>query len=720
MRWRVPPAAFVVGSATALASCVGMAIHLPGTANPLPLAIVTAIVVGAVFGLLATVETRLVLREAPVVRQTIAGHRRAALAALGFTLFVALVLLLTRVLSGVAAAVAAHVASAGLEVLLSGVTVTIATWGRLRSRRARRWRRVAVVLSVLYAVELYFDFQHVAAATTIYLFGYLFELAVVVLLVTAREFDPDFGPTVMALAIMTVVHLAPLRHASTATIAHWAAEVAIAASVGSASAVLAWRRFRTAGPRLRRLAGLFATLLLGYVLFLLFTDELLGGTAEAALFPLAVWLSLRLWRWMSAHRRILIRAAADLTLALLLGTVLVSFLVWLANLLDLPDAEVAVLRALATSIGNAIDLPWWLWAGVYLVLAALYLIPALGPPTYQRLAVRVARLRLVPTANVLERGLNGAGIGLMLVALLGLAAPPSVGAVLSARIRDRVAVDTNRRAEAEAETAVYRSVLARFNEPTARLPVLVEMLIEIHKDSPPAKGDDKATPAELDLAHRMGELQARVLLAEQRVSGGEVPESSSDETAAEQAELNQPLDDAADMTERLNTEQHESKLARSREKQADTAAELAAASLTKALDSLTLGRGEILGLVREYLDGIAESPLRDTFFAWIKHGQDSHAPGGPPSATDVVEPNAPALALAADEQLMDEMATTGNLVGTDPVQQDAEHESPIDAAVNLAHETQHVQQTGHCAGCEHLPEPDEHGGNHDEIEIHGE
>lgn len=510
-------------------------------------------------------------------------------------------------------------------------------------------------------------------------------------------------------------------------VTHWVAEALIGCTLGAATAVPLWRRLRRARRPLPRLAGVATSLALAALLFLLFDDQLLGGPLEAPLFPLAVWLSVRLWRWMADQEqdRPAIGAGADIALALLLGAVLVSFLVWLANLLDLPDAEVAALRATADTIGNLIDLPWWLWAGVYAVLAALYLVPALGPARYQRIAVRVAKLRLVPTVNALQRGMNGAGIGLMLVALLGLAAPPSVGAVLSRSIRERVGVDTTRQVASEGETDLYQAVLARFRQPTSESKAFVELLLAIHDADPPPAGDDHATSAELDLAHRMGQVQAQVLLVRQRVDGSAAPDSPDPdspaaEPPAEQADLDRPLAGAADLKDRLGTEQREARLAEDRHEQAEAASELAATAVTNALDSLTLGRGEVLSVVREYLDGIAESPLHETFLAWVTRVRSGRAPTTPPAATEVVEPDPTELRVVADVELIDEMGSTGNVVGTDPAARDAAHDSPIEGAVRMVEETREIQLSGSCTGCEHLPEPDGPGGDEEHEEIHGE
>ena len=75
-------------------------------------------------------------------------------------------------------------------------------------------------------------------------------------------------------------------------------------------------------------------------------DLLTTMPAAGLLFPLAVWGSVRVWRAMtSSTRRLPARAAADIVLSLLLGSLFVVFLVWLADTFGMSRSEMAVLRA---------------------------------------------------------------------------------------------------------------------------------------------------------------------------------------------------------------------------------------------------------------------------------------------------------------------------------------------------------------------------------------
>lgn len=112
-------------------------------------------------------------------------------------------------------------------------------------------------------------------------------------------------------------------------------------------------------------ADILVAVIAGIVLLLLFDHDLLATQPAAGLlFPVGAWCSIRTWRVMTRSRRLAVRAGADIVLSLLLGTDLVLLLVWGANLLGLPRAEVAALRATLEHAGSIADLPWWLWAAL--------------------------------------------------------------------------------------------------------------------------------------------------------------------------------------------------------------------------------------------------------------------------------------------------------------------------------------------------------------------
>ncbi|WP_037568610.1 hypothetical protein [Phaeacidiphilus oryzae] len=480
--------------------------------------------------------------------------------------------------------------------------------------------------------------------------------------------------------------------------------------------------------------------------FLLFAGQILGGVWEAPLFLLMVWYSVALWRRLAASERAALSAAADVVLALLLGAVLVLLLVWLGNLLDLAPAEMTLVHGVAEHAAALADLPWWAWALCYALLAAGYLtallLPgrALGRAALRALTGRRTR-RVTPAVNALHRGLTVTRIALVLVVFVGLAAPPAVGGLLARQARAHYTVSLRKELQAEGESAFYRSVIARFAPRAPRPAVLAQMVLEIHETEPaPDHGRDGAAPAELLLAHRLGLLAAR---AADPTAYDQLPESITNRPPAPQepasdAVLRQETAPYADpppgvgqLDTRLAGDRAEQRRAAQQEHERDElrdlAAELTATAVTSALDSLPLGRSEALGVVREYLDGLAESPLRDRFLAWTARVERAVRASGirrPPAADTLVDPDPTALRLAADAQLTDDLMAAHDLTGTDPEQKRADGEAPLAGAVHLAQQSQGVETGSHpCTGCVHLPQPGEgeHGGiGGEEGGFHGE
>jgi len=221
---------------------------------------------------------------------------------------------------------------------------------------------------------------------------------------------------------------------------------------------------------------------------LLLIDRNLPGAQAAAglLFPVAVWLSVIGWRAMNGSGRLAVRAAADIAVALLLGSTLVLLLVWLANLLHMPPAEVRVLRGALGRAGAAVDLPWWLWTALFALLAGASLAFAVWPGRLKRVTGWFARLRVAPSVTVTSRVTSGAHIGLLVVVLVGLAAPAAVEPALRARLADRYTETLTDDLRARGELAAYRETQRAFS--AAGLPLLVplaDLVLQIHRASKP-------------------------------------------------------------------------------------------------------------------------------------------------------------------------------------------------------------------------------------------
>jgi hypothetical protein len=444
------------------------------------------------------------------------------------------------------------------------------------------------------------------------------------------------------------------------------------------------------------------------VTVLLWSDPvLLGAQAAAALlFPLAVWLSVRAWREMSGSERVPVRAAADITVSLLLGASLTGLLVCLANMLKMPPAEVGALKDAADRVGGLLDVPWWAWAGLYAALAALSVASVRWPGLTRRLgrwAARPLRVRggwltwqrIVPGAEVARRGTAGAHIGLLLITLIGAVAPAAAEPVLRVRLASQYTQSLTDIARAEGATAELRLVAADLPLlPASALVPLVDLVVDIHRDGKATDGQPSATVVELDLASRLGELQAETLSAGHRPPP--VEQLEADTTRA--AGLDSPAADSGQEGERLGelaTEEHDDRAA---EELADQAGELAASALATALGPIPgLGSGEVTGILKEYLSALIElSPLKDTFAAWTeKLGQQTE----PPAAADLVVPAPARLDAAAVAQARQEVANS-------PVSDPAKLKSLIDeggvaGAVAVANQTRYLQENaaGPCDGC---------------------
>jgi hypothetical protein len=428
------------------------------------------------------------------------------------------------------------------------------------------------------------------------------------------------------------------------------------------------------------------------VAVLLLTDRNLPGAQAAAglLFPVAVWLSVAGWRAMNASGRLAVRAAADIAVALLLGSTLVLLLVWLASLLHMPPAEVRVLRGALGRAGAAADLPWWLWTALFALLAGASLAFAVWPGRLKRVTGWFTRLRVVPSVTVTSRVTSGVHIGLLVVVLVGLAAPAAVEPALRARLADRYTETLTDDLRAHGELAAYRQTQRAFR--TIGLPLLAplaDLVLQIDRTSRPRDGQPGATGVELDLARRMGQLQAVAL----RLNPPDIAAAGA--AATREAGLDEPAASPDAENERLARLDSARKEDEATERLVDQAAELAASAVARALPLPGLGDTEIAQVIKEYLSSLVEeSPLTDVFAAWAGRiaGRDE-----PPGAAEAVVPDPARLKDAA-------LAAADREVARTPVT-DPAAVSRLAAAVDLANQVRYLQEgNGPCEGCTR-PEP---------------
>jgi hypothetical protein len=418
------------------------------------------------------------------------------------------------------------------------------------------------------------------------------------------------------------------------------------------------------------------------------------GTEPAAgfLFPLAVWGSVTAWLAMKRARRLAARAGADLVLSLLLGAELILFLVWLANLLGMPRPEVAALRSVLARAGAAVDLPWWLWATLYVFLAAVSLAFVLRPAATAGLRRWFGRLRIVSVTDVTRRLLGGVHIGLLAVALVAMATPAALGPTFQRQLAAAYTVALQRQFEARGELAAYTQIRRRFAGGSAPQP-LVQIVTEIHGDSPPPAGDDDATTTEDQIAQRLGALQAATLSLSNAQA---LPDAEA--AAARRAGLVAPVRGEPDLAHRLAEVDAQDQNDEQAQANAQQAGELAARAIASTISAANTGGKETFQIVGEYLAGLVEeSSVKDTFAAWAERLAGGAAP---PDAAAMVIPDPGKLEHAAYEELVSEFAAEGDAgeLSDDPALSNAMSESPIGAAVTLASQALQVS-SGSCAAC---------------------
>jgi hypothetical protein len=641
VKYQIPAAAWVIGGALGLGVlgrvlawvCTSSA----GVGTNIAFGVLGSVVGAPFVSLFGVVLSALVEVQVRQLRALVSAHpvsaRRAwwALAAFAGLLVASAIV-----------AVAAHGTGLGaagwlvtrllVAVLIGGGTAILAFWPTLFGPAIRR-RVPGLVVAGIVAVGAFL----LSAGEDEVGVGISVLIVIGVMLAgyakgTANRFRRD--RTSFAGGVLGVLHLAGLSllwlgiasdSESTVPVARFAVQAVIAAVLGTIVAPMIWRRSRASRPVVRWLGTAATVLVAGYLVFLVLDDQLLGGALVAPLFPVVVWLGIRLWRHMGTARRIGVKAAADVVFALILGAVLVSLLAWLANLLALSTVEAQALKEIAAATHDAVELSPWIWFGIYLVLAAVQLFAALGPRKYQFLSRRLASLRVVPTVTVVHRAATMAGIALMVVALLGLAVPPTTGPILRSQVQAAYTVAAQQELKDDEQIAVYQAITTGLTRSRPQLVYLADLVIDVHD----AAGGKAQT--ESDLAHRLGLLQGQLI-------------------AINQAPVEPPTAPRLDggLRQQLDAEQHEDTLKQARDKQAESAAELSANMITSLLDLISLGHAEVLSIVHEYVNGLAESPLGEIFLDWTKRALNKLQPDKPPAAADVVEPDPTGLAFATE------------------------------------------------------------------------
>jgi hypothetical protein len=514
----------------------------------------------------------------------------------------------------------------------------------------------------------------------------------------------DVRVFIVADAVVTAALLVAFERSALAAILAFCLPLALVAGCGGWACALALRRTRDSTRRWLRLApDLIAVATDAALLLVLVRHALLtAGPAAGLLFPVAAWGIIRLWRAMAGSSRLAVKAAANLVGSLLLGGELVLLLVWLANVLRFSAPVVAALRWWLEQVGSRADLPWWAWTGLYAVLAALGVAIVRWPDRMRGVASRIKRLRVIPAADVSQQVLTCVHIGLLVIVLVGLAAPPAVGAVLRRQLPAAYLVALQRELEDAAARYAYQEIAAGYTAAPAKstLTALVTKISDVAGPGDPRQG---ATRTEAELARRVGEAQAGALAlpplpslaeAEQQAAGAAGFTEPSGGAAAKVSTTK-----AVDTTSKLDEADEES------DKQVEEAADLAAKLVASTISIPSASDNEVFQVVREYLSGLIEgSRLTDAVAAWLHR-----LPGAvPPPAPDAeVNPDPARLKAAATttlsevttEQGMDDPVTDPN-DDNDFAYQSTQGEDQLDAAVDIVNDARYAQDpTGPCDSC---------------------
>ncbi|HEY3954507.1 MAG TPA: hypothetical protein VGM53_14115 [Streptosporangiaceae bacterium] len=496
-----------------------------------------------------------------------------------------------------------------------------------------------------------------------------------------------------------VARLAPLAAVLAVVIGAWTSVLeavawVLPATLVTAAGTWAWYVARRAGrgrttwilkalPHLIVVATSFTT-----IMALADHDLLTAEPASGLLFPAAAWAAVCVWRACKRSDRLTLRAAADVLLSLMAGLVAVVFLVWLANLIGMPSPEMAALRGTLGHARAVADLPWWLWAVLYLVLAAAMLRPG---------RLKAAGERAVPAVGVTRTGLTVVHIGLLVIVLIAVAAPAALVGTFQRQARSLYTVAVDDRIGAGGEIAAYTAIRRGFSAASGSNSGGRQTIVALVTDITSSASGNAGT--ESDVARTLGALQATTLPLHPSAA---LVQSAED--SARDAGLDTAVRDAAGLDARLGRVQQAQGTAGNENQDAAHAGELAAKAIAATITIPHLTSEAVTQVIREYLGGLVEDgPLKNVFAAWAEHLSPA---GRPPAAKAAVVPDPDQLKKAA-------VAAFGRELGSDAVSA-AEPEPPLQAATDLTGQAVRAQDSGGSAGTGYTGGDDEYNGGSDD------
>lgn len=466
--------------------------------------------------------------------------------------------------------------------------------------------------------------------------------------------------TAVATVAVAIAAVAAGAATAAATVVVYLLPAAFMAVLGLWACVLVYRATRGRNGRRWQVAR-HATLIaaeLATITLVIHRALLTTVPAFGVLFPPAVWGAFRLWRTMREKERpVVLKVGANITLGVALGTALLLFLIWLANLIDLPRSDMAELRHVLDGIKADSEPDWWIWMLIWVLLAGLSLAFALCRTRLAPIRRWVRQLRILPGADVVSQGMSVIHIGLLAIVLVAATAPAGLSRTFQGQLKTAYLVALQREFAAQGDLAAFERILRRLKTvhrgvgpDSARtvLGTLPSLVADIHRFSPPPKGAHGATGGEDDLARRLGILQWKSLRLP--AQAGRSVQAVEQERAREEGFDNE----AADATQLTG----ESEKVEAADQAADGAVEDATQfgeNAARALAALALGvvplpENEVLQILKEYLSGLFEaSPLAEVFTALAEKLPGPRAP----SAQDVVVPDPRGLEQAAVANALD-------------------------------------------------------------------
>jgi hypothetical protein len=208
-------------------------------------------------------------------------------------------------------------------------------------------------------------------------------------------------------------------------------------SVGGWLAVLTHSHWDGARRRWQRRAAyvLLAQAAVAIVVILGVRDGLAAEAMVGLLFPVALWVAVRMWRVMTTCSLIAV-AVDDIAVSIMLGLPLMALLVWLPDRLDcrdielladalhIPPAGVATVRETLRMASKYAELPQRWWIGLYVLLVGVSVLFAVRPGLLPAVMQWFPRLQIGPSF-IADHGVATA----VHIGLLGGAVAPSVVAV---------------------------------------------------------------------------------------------------------------------------------------------------------------------------------------------------------------------------------------------------------------------------------------------------